>query len=451
MSSENLGFSLSLDNVKSIPFYKYENNFTFIVNGKRYNTNRAIADLLSPIICKYHYQDETIDEFTINIQEDQQKKDSQSEDYFKDFLNLSNFDKSLIDQNHRERYCQYFLQLGNIHEFLRLQPKFLSDLTPKNCIERLKLIRSLHSDMNEILDLNSDNKIQELFQYIASHFYEISQEEIKTLDIDIIEQIISNRSLKLEEEDSLLQFILEMYENDVKYSKLFEYVVFSNVKEETLKTFVQTFSIDDLNSNIWLSICQRLFSSQKVEDQKERYLTKYIYKEFKHVEGQEFHGIMNFLNEETGGNIHDNGTVSITTNSLNRNSEEPKNLVDYQKDNYYYSKNESKATINFDFKDKKVQLTNYSIKSYDNSTNGYHLKDWVVEVSNDAEHWKNVDERTNESRLNGTKITATFDTKQTDEFYRYVRLYQTGPSWYGNYCMLFYNLEFYGKLMLKSG
>ena len=62
---ENSEFALSFDNMKEMPFNKYEKNFTFIVDGQQYETSRCVADLLSPIIRKYHYTDETIDSITI--------------------------------------------------------------------------------------------------------------------------------------------------------------------------------------------------------------------------------------------------------------------------------------------------------------------------------------------------------------------------------------------------
>lgn len=45
---------LQLKRNQNIPFDKYEKNFEFIVNGKRYQTSRIVTDLLSPIICQLH-------------------------------------------------------------------------------------------------------------------------------------------------------------------------------------------------------------------------------------------------------------------------------------------------------------------------------------------------------------------------------------------------------------
>ena len=67
MNGNKIDFSIGLENVKSIPFQNYENNFTFFVNGKQYKTNRFIADLLSPKIRNYHFSDQSIDKFDIDI------------------------------------------------------------------------------------------------------------------------------------------------------------------------------------------------------------------------------------------------------------------------------------------------------------------------------------------------------------------------------------------------
>lgn len=41
-----------------ILFGKFEKNFTFIENGKEYQTNRVMVDIISPIIRQFHYTDE---------------------------------------------------------------------------------------------------------------------------------------------------------------------------------------------------------------------------------------------------------------------------------------------------------------------------------------------------------------------------------------------------------
>lgn len=431
---KNSIFLLSFANVKNISFEEYEKDFTFIVNDRHYKTSRAKADLLSPIVRRYHYTDESIQEITINI--NKLNDDQKSTDYFSDFLQLTNFEEKSIDENHRKHYIEYFYELGNMNEYLRLQPEYFDDLSPGNVILRLQLLYKLNV-------VNEENEnMQEIIKYASTHFEEINKEEMKKLEPEILEEIIKNPSLRLNEEDSLIRFVLELYEIDSKYSTLFEYVEFKNVKVDSLQKFIDVFDIDFLNSKIWKGFCQRLISSETSERHNYKYITR------EHEEVTEFNGLLRYLSNKTGGNIHDNGTIEVTSNSIYSDSHHPKNLLDYQNTefNSYHSIGRPDGYICFDFKDRKIQLTSYTIKSREGGQNWYHLKNWKIEVSDDKEHWIMIDEHKDDSTLNGPKIVATFNIKEKPSFYQYVRLQLTGTDWNGSYYMIFYSLEMYGKL-----
>lgn len=83
-----------------------------------------------------------------------------------------------------------------------------------------------------------------VINFASEHFEEIDKEEMKILDLDLLEEIINNSSLKLEEENSLIEFILDLYETDTKYSILFEYVEFTNAKDECFEKFIKEFGIE---------------------------------------------------------------------------------------------------------------------------------------------------------------------------------------------------------------
>ena len=131
-------------------------------------------------------------------------------------------------------------------------------------------------------------------------------------------------------------------------------------------------------------------------------------------------GINHYLIKKTGGNIHDNKTIEITTNSCNGDYAHPKCMIDYQKKNYYHSKEDKNFDIEvcFDFKDKKVQIEKYSIKS---ARSGVDLKNWVIEVSNDRSKWEIIDSHSNESSLKDSLETKAFNTQILSGFYRYVK------------------------------
>lgn len=447
MQREQFNFSLSLNNAKKIPFEKYESNFTFIVNNKRYETNRLVADVLSPIINKYHYQDSSFNEFTISIKH----KENNKQDYFNEFLNLINFDEVELDETRRKLFSQYFLQLGNTDEYVRLQLPHQTELSPNNIVDRLL-------DINETVEqisteITSDDftfhfldEIDQLVVFASSHFTEIDKEKLKELDISTIEEIIKNPSLRLSNEDELLDFILTSYEEDNRYSVLFEYVDFTSVSEKVLEKFVDLFSLEDMNQGTWKSICNRFFASKTTNKRKlnEKIIEK------KYSKSQEFNGIMNFLNTET----KENGTFEITTNSLynNSNSYHPNNLIAYNRKDivYFSSSNIENATICFDFKDKKIQLESYSIESCRCPMSKFYLKNWVIEVSNDGKNWEIIDDRNNDSQLNKPDAVANFEINQNDGFYRFIQLRQTGKNWGNSLCIMIRSLEFFGKIKMLN-
>ena len=90
------------------------------------------------------------------------------------------------------------------------------------------------------------------------------------------------------------------------------------------------------------------------------------------------------------------------------------------------------------------------MKTYNSNQNGVHLRNFVIEVSNNGKDWKEIDRQSNCSQLNKNKAEVIFSIKQkTDDFYRFVRLRQTGNSWYcgsGCYYFYLYYIEFFGKI-----
>lgn len=94
---------------------------------------------MSPTIRNYHFQDPTIIEFTINTTS-KNTKESQTEDYFNEFLSLYKFEQHHIEEPQRKLFIQYFFQLGNIEESINLQPTLFEELEPENVIDKIKEI-----------------------------------------------------------------------------------------------------------------------------------------------------------------------------------------------------------------------------------------------------------------------------------------------------------------------
>ncbi|KAK8854333.1 hypothetical protein M9Y10_016893 [Tritrichomonas musculus] len=451
-----MNFALSLKQIKKIPFEKLEKNFTFIVNGKHYETNRFVADFLSPVILNYHYLDETINffEFSTDIDKETGNSLTDERDYFQEFLQLVDFQSKQISKSQKDHYIEYFIHLGNFDEYCELQKENLEELTPENVIDRLEIFLTslqkfnytkLSKNVEIVNEAISNENIKQIIKYASSHFDQIDKSKMKKINIDMIEEILKNEELKLEDEDTLLNFVLDLYENNDQFSSLFEYVKFENVSEESLSNFIDKFDYQLMTAGVWKSICHRLVPN----DQEKGNRYKQSYKKFVHKEGEDFNGIIRYLTNKYGGNVHDKGVVDISSTSIqgDKIAYHPKNLVDYQNSsNYYYSKPEPSVIISFDFKDYLIQLTNYTIKTDNGPENYDHLRNWVIEVSNDKEKWDVIDKHDDDTSLRGANIIHTFSVQKAEGFHRYIRIRQTGHSWNGSYYLRFYFIEFYGML-----
>ena len=77
--------------------------------------------------------------------------------------------------------------------------------------------------------------LKDIIDQIASQFYKIDQKRLKNLPLQIVYDIISSEKLKLESEDSLLDFINELFsekveddENELKLIDFYEHIEFCN-------------------------------------------------------------------------------------------------------------------------------------------------------------------------------------------------------------------------------
>lgn len=238
-------FSLSPQNLFDFPFDKYEQDFTFIVDGQQFKTSRIVAEILSPTIRDMHLSDPTIDEFAISTKKNIQQiieGEFEGEKYFTDFLKLCSFRPIIVDDDAQLYFATYFILLGNKNEFSRMIP----NLSPQEAI----------------LFLGFDNVASnDLTSFVASYFYSVDLKRFSNLPLSTIEQILFDENLVINDEDSFLSFIIELYEKDPSFSILFGAVCFTNVNKPVLKKFVEKFMIEDIDTNIWRSICHRLLNS----------------------------------------------------------------------------------------------------------------------------------------------------------------------------------------------
>ncbi|MFK0733478.1 MAG: discoidin domain-containing protein [Gloeotrichia echinulata HAB0833] len=109
-----------------------------------------------------------------------------------------------------------------------------------------------------------------------------------------------------------------------------------------------------------------------------------------------------------------------------------------------HSNNGGNQWVQVDFLGRKVSLTHYTIQGR-NDDNYHHLRNWVLQGSNDGVNFDVLDTRTNNSSINRSSwFLGVLGT--SSNYYRYIRLTQTGANSEGDSYLTMGQMEFYGGL-----
>ena len=131
-----------------------------------------------------------------------------------------------------------------------------------------------------------------------------------------------------------------------------------------------------------------------------------------------FDGIFNHLSKKCDGNPVDKNIVESFAKGQSSN---PKDLLNYSQINDGWYLNEVVDNyFAFDFKEKKVSVNAYSIRSGENSSHWDHPVSFAIEGSNDKTNWKTIDEKTDNTDIGDNLKPYTWKCKQSS-FYRYIR------------------------------
>ncbi|KAK8888270.1 hypothetical protein M9Y10_039335 [Tritrichomonas musculus] len=193
---------------------------------------------------------------------------------------------------------------------------------------------------------------------------------------------------------------------------------------------------------------QNSFNQIKEQTQKELENIKKR-KQILYNDNQHFSGIVNYLRNNSSEDI--SSVINITASSnLNKEKYIPNNLVlfnDNKKN--FLSDNKQNSWFCFDFKNCRVILMNYTIRTARMpTTNDCHPKSWVIEGSIDNETWEKIDEVNDCSELNGESLVYTFTVKnQSSKEYQYIRMKQTGKSWSNQDYLAVDSFELFGILI----
>ena len=421
----NVKTQIGMKNLQRIQFDKFEEDFSFIVNGKIYKTNSFVASILSPKVWRMFKENMKISYYQIN---------TDCEGDFNQIIEYGKMKIVDISQKERKYFKNVMIELGNSDEFLRFSKKFEENISYENALERLKIKKKMNSDFKEEIDFISSN---------FHAFYSKYPEAIFSLDVDVIEQIISSGRLKIQNEKELFDIIFELYTKSKEYSTLFSYVIFMNLSSQSIQKFIQNFDINDINNSIWEKIRERFQQDISKESgiayqqsHKELLINRYI--------DIRYESIFQYLSEQCHGNVYTKKIVDITSSSDPYESRNIENIV--QSSNSYYATSERyNSWIQFDFKERKVLIDHYTLQTFDGNGNCEHLRSWVLEVSNDGKNYTVIDRCENSDCLRGSYKQARFCALCLSP-QRFIRLRQIGVNWRGTCRLCLKQIDFSGMI-----
>jgi hypothetical protein len=157
-------------------------------------------------------------------------------------------------------------------------------------------------------------------------------------------------------------------------------------------------------------------------------------------------GIIAHLTQKCGGNVHKNGIVVVTASSAFRLADR---AVQFTHSSWFQSENLRNQWICYDFRKMTIIPSHYTVQTANYSRNWDHLKNWVVEGSNNVGSWTELDRRVDNGDLNEPGAIRTFAVARTAEVHM-IRLRQTGPNHRNRNDLVILALEIFGSLMEGS-
>ncbi|KAH0793393.1 BTB/POZ domain containing protein [Histomonas meleagridis] len=122
------------------------------------------------------------------------------------------------------------------------------------------------------------------------------------------------------------------------------------------------------------------------------------------------------------------------------NGRDPTSIVQSQPKQHWFTESDGNAWVLIDFEPLYVQPTDYAIWSH----GGYStLRNFTFQASNDRKNWVVLSVHRDEKAIKEPFSTCTWPVN-TNGFFRYFRIVQTGNNWSGNRWMYLMKLEIWG-------
>lgn len=458
-------FSISASGIENIvlSINNADEEFTFIIRNKEISMNRIYADFISPRVSKMHNFDLTIDSFCFDdlIDRIEQAEDVFTPELVENFKLMSKGKAIQIDEKMAHQIKILSILLDNEEIFNQMNQMFPFESNKDKFDDYLQFIGFFDTQKSSFFKFDSN----QIIDIISSNFFQIDGKKLLQLPIPILYSIISNKNLKVSNEDSLFDFINAIFKEEqkneniiekkceIKQTLFYEKINVNELSENKFHELLQKIDSNEISRFLWekLSKCMQMLYVKKTN------ISTEIKIEYDQNPNNRFKGIIYKLGEGDPKSLIDKEIIEITSSSVYDKSKihQPRAAIDYENANYFHSSITDKdAWLCIDFKKRKIKLSQYSLKS--NATvgkNWYNIQNWCIEGSNDKQNWIVLGERKNDKSLDDINAMNTFDINhnlENNTFFQFIRIRQTGVNSYsdGNdYRFIISSIEFFGTII----
>lgn len=283
-----------------------------------------------------------------------------------------------------------------------------------------------------------DEVIKELIEKRIGKIEEFQKEKLNENFFSKQSELIL-KDEQLKEEIAKTQKTVKCLEQKLeKSNKYYDNVIKELIEKRISK--IEEFQKEKLNEKLFFNRNERIAKNEQIKKE----INNNVQTEtFVPGSDQSFDGIINYLEIKTGGNIHDNGTIEVTSNSILESGCHPKKLLQSSDDYYATKRGDKNAWVCFDFKNMEIEITDYRIKRGPSC----NIKNWIFEISNDGNNWTTIDQHFNCDDLEIKTSIKTFKV-QKNHFSRFCRIRHCGEfcNYLSRNTMETSRIEFYGKL-----
>ena len=424
-----MSFTLSARGLGNLPLRNYEvRKFVFVVGDVEFETTNLCADFVSLKLARLHRSSPELSRFVL---------EGSSALVVRDLMKLCRGETVSVNQGNKEGLRELARQLEIVELYTFLEEAYPEEITLENALDRLVA--------KESMKIVCEAEVE----FVAIHLFDFDKKELAKVPIGVVQSVLSSGSVDGSRCEEIFALVESLCRINPSFFPLFEFVAFEKLKVESVSRFIQV--CDSLKGNVslgsgvWRSLCKRLVMKVGGEECEPAGIPGRV--SIQLVETDPLNGILTFLTQKCGGNVHKQGIVAVTASSY-YSIRYPTNIVDFDHEEYFYSKNEPNQWVQYEFKTGRVIVDYYTLKTRQFG-GGYHIQSWVVEGSTDGQNWDEINRQENVKELAQEGCVRSFPVDSTSEF-RFLRIRQTGPNSNGSNAMTLARFEVFGSFIEDS-